>query len=217
MHSPAPREGQLSKHRLEGLSDGVFAVVMTLLVLEVRVEHLPPHATNAQVWEALFGLKRALLSYAIVFGFTGVFWLLQCRKFALLTQTSARQALLTLVFLFCVTLLPVSVSILIRSATGEGAPTVIYYGNVLLIALALLLAWTDARRGEPTLAHQTNPEADRLTRRIVALVAGSALAATIGYFFPDTAPCVLLGVVLLGRAIKGKPARRVAVHAKAQA
>ena len=63
----------LSKHRLEALSDGVFAVVMTLLVLELKPD-LPAHADNEAVAHALRELALPLVGYAFAFVISGIFW-----------------------------------------------------------------------------------------------------------------------------------------------
>src|SRR5476651_2157334 len=62
MESSPTNDRLFSKHRLEMLSDGMFAVVMTLLVLEIKPE-LPLHSDNAAVVHALSLLARPLLSY----------------------------------------------------------------------------------------------------------------------------------------------------------
>ena len=57
----------LSKTRLEAFSDGVIAILITIMVLELRV----PHGTDAQ---ALRPLVPVLLTYAMSFAFVGIYW-----------------------------------------------------------------------------------------------------------------------------------------------
>ena len=60
--------------RLAGLSDGVFAIVLTLLVLELRVPQLGEHPDAAAMWEALKGIRSKLVSFLISFLFVASAW-----------------------------------------------------------------------------------------------------------------------------------------------
>ena len=198
MHSAEPhREGILSKHRLEGLSDGVFSVVLTLLVLELKPEHLVPHASNDEIWAALGELRRPLIGYAITFALAGMFWILQHRKFSLLTHSTTRHAWFTLLFLFWVSLLPFSVSFWVR--TMDRLPgLIIYYGNMTLIAAALLIGWLDAQHSG--LAAEAPAAARRpLTFRISAMALGCGLAAVVSCYAPQYSSFALLAVVVASR------------------
>src|SRR5882757_9028538 len=141
---PKAPDPALSKHRLEALSDGVFAVVLTLLVLELKPD-LPPHSNNEAVAHALHELTLPLAGYAFAFAVTGIFWSLHHRKFSLLRHTDGAHTALTLTFLFAVTLLPLSISIYLR-ATPTGLAQTLYFGNFGLIAITLLASWLYARQ-----------------------------------------------------------------------
>jgi uncharacterized membrane protein len=194
VNSPAPREGQLSKHRLEGLSDGVFAVVLTLLVLDLKLDHLPPHADNAAIWRELAGLKHPLIGFAFTFLFAGMFWVLQHRKFLLLTHTTTRHAWLTLLFLFWVTLLPFSVSTWVRTVEVSAGLT-IYFANMALIAISLLAGWLDARHSG-LVAPEQEGAGTRLTYRILAMTLGFIAATVISCVMPQFAAVALLVIVV---------------------
>lgn len=60
--------------RIIGLSDGVFAIVLTLLVLELRVPHLPEHANAAEMWHALYGIKSKIVGFLLSFLFIASLW-----------------------------------------------------------------------------------------------------------------------------------------------
>jgi uncharacterized membrane protein len=64
----------ISKNRLEALSDGVFAIVMTLLVLELLSPTVAEATTAAELNHALFQLWPKVLSYVISFAVLGAFW-----------------------------------------------------------------------------------------------------------------------------------------------
>lgn len=125
------------KPRLDALTDGVFAVAMTLLVLEIR---LPAHAEladSAALLAALQDLWPEFLAYAISFFVLGVRWR------ATLDVRTAQEVVPRddvrwwLAYLFLVTCLPFTTSVV--GHYGGLAPAVwLYAGNLILIALAFL-------------------------------------------------------------------------------
>ncbi|HEY5347238.1 MAG TPA: TMEM175 family protein [Rhizomicrobium sp.] len=62
-------------NRLEALSDGVFAVAMTLLVLDLRAPAIAAIHSEADLWAALVVLSPRLLTYLMSFMTLGIFWL----------------------------------------------------------------------------------------------------------------------------------------------
>ena len=200
-----PNSGSLlSKHRIEALSDGVFAVVMTLLVLEIKPD-LEPHSGDEAVRHVLANLARPFLAFAFAFLLSCVFWNLHRRKFSMLRHTNPVHTGLTLAFLFAVTLLPVSVSIFLRAMSSYLAQTV-YYGNFTLIALPLLLSWLYAQRAGLVDPDHSAAVKNQLTRRMVAITT-LGLIATTSYFFGIPSLLLLaLPVILYFRLKKTTPA-----------
>jgi uncharacterized membrane protein len=64
----------MPKNRLEAFSDGVIAIVITLLVLEIHVPQLPRQVTSAQMWQSLSNLAPGFLAYIISFLVCAVWW-----------------------------------------------------------------------------------------------------------------------------------------------
>ena len=64
-----------SLDRLAALSDGIFAVAMTLLVLDLRVPAREAHGSETALWHALTGLGPQFLTYFMSFLTLGIFWL----------------------------------------------------------------------------------------------------------------------------------------------
>jgi uncharacterized membrane protein len=89
----------MTKHRLELFSDGVFAIVLTLLVLDLRVP-------SARGLDGLVEIAPALLVHAVTFFIVGVLWMVHHGGLARVEEIRSRTLLLNLVALFWVTLLP---------------------------------------------------------------------------------------------------------------
>lgn len=195
---------QLHKGRLEALSDGVFAVVMTLLVLELKIDQLAPRATNSEIWSELAKLRRPLLAYAFAFAITGAFWLLQHRKFQLLAHTTVRHAWLTLAFLFWITLLPFTLSVWIRTM-NQGAGLVLFFAHLTLVAATLFAGWIEARRSGLVVAESAGPS-KLIGYRIGSMVVGCICATFVSIFWPPLAAPAMALPVVVGRVLSSRRA-----------
>ena len=180
MESSAANERLFSKHRLEMLSDGVFAVVMTLLVLEIKPE-LPLHADNDTVIHALRLLARPLLCYAFAFLLTGIFWSLHHRKFLLLHLTDTNHTTLTFIFLFGVTLLPFSLSIFLSSMNSNIAES-LYFANFTFIAAMLLAGWLYAQKAGLAVHDFPVRIGRSLTLRMATMAVSGLIGTAASYF-----------------------------------
>src|SRR5215470_7264772 len=100
-----------SLERLTALTDGLFAVAMTLLVLGLRV---PAGAfrTDLGLWRALLTLGPSFAAYLLSFTMLGTFWLAQHTLLTILGRCDRTLVWIHLGFLFVVTLLPFSAALL---------------------------------------------------------------------------------------------------------
>jgi uncharacterized membrane protein len=129
-----------SVERIAALSDGIFAVAMTLLVLDL---HAPAAALihgNADLVQALLVLGPKLAVYIMSFLTLGIFWVGQQTQLNYLTAGNRDLAWLHLLFLFFVTLMPFSTA-LIGAFIEDRAALLIYWFNILLLGAALFCTW----------------------------------------------------------------------------
>jgi uncharacterized membrane protein len=124
-----------SKHRLEALSDGIFAIVMTLLVLEIKP---PAHVAHGELAGILAKSGRDWIALAMTFGLSSRFWVLQHQLFDLLEKIKPRTLLTTFIFLGLMTLLPYSTALWGHNI-GEPLAVAIYFGHQGLIGVAMLV------------------------------------------------------------------------------
>jgi uncharacterized membrane protein len=102
----------MSKHRLELFSDGIYAIILTLLVLDLK----------APAADGLLGLKQAapsLLVHALTFFIVSGMWLTHHSVFALLTEVNSKIIRLNLVGMFWVTLMPFGARIASEQPLGS--------------------------------------------------------------------------------------------------
>src|SRR2546425_782379 len=68
------KEKVMSTQRIEAFSDGVFAIIVTLLVLDLKVPDLPQQITNQETLQALFNLAPQFISFVLSFFILCIFW-----------------------------------------------------------------------------------------------------------------------------------------------
>ena len=125
--------------RLIFFSDGVFAIVITLLVIEL---HPPPRwdRTLHGLWTMQW---RSLMAYAVTFFVVGLYWNAHRRLFARVVRFHPGLVIANLVLLALVVLLPF-VEELLFETTPRGEPLAIYFGLIGAIGLAQALIWAFA-------------------------------------------------------------------------
>ena len=79
--------------RISGLSDALFAIAMTIIVLEIHVPDPATVHTNEQLWDALGGLVPQLLVYAASFLTLGIFWNAQQTQLNQFAQSGSQSHL----------------------------------------------------------------------------------------------------------------------------
>src|SRR5258708_21237472 len=124
----------LSKHRIEGLTDGIFAIVMPLLVLELKVPELEKNPANREILEKLGSLGPQLFSFFLTFALAGLFWFLHHSCMQHIRHMTRPLILLNLAFLGFVSLLPFSAAMLGHYLHAPIALQ-IYYINQLVVGV----------------------------------------------------------------------------------
>jgi uncharacterized membrane protein len=130
--------------RIEALSDGVFAIAMTLLVLDLKVPGEAAVQAAGGLANALMALAPRLLTYLMSFLTLGIFWVGQNTQHGLLARGDRGLAWLNIVFLMVVSLVPFTTALLAEHLEDRAA-LLIYWLNIFLMGGALLATWYRAR------------------------------------------------------------------------
>jgi uncharacterized membrane protein len=134
----------LPKARLEALTDGIFAVTMTLLVLDLKLAERVP-ADSAHIVGDLLKLLPYIDDYVISFAVLCVFWLAHLRMMRRLREVDANFTWLNLAFLLFTTFVPPLTSWIGHNSEQPGA-AIVYGVNLILILLCEALMWRYATR-----------------------------------------------------------------------
>jgi uncharacterized membrane protein len=125
--------------RLEAFSDGVFAIAITLLILEVRVEQAPEESLATALGHAL----PEIGAYAASFLQIGIMWANHHALFRLIDRVDQLLLLLNLLLLGCVSFLPLPTRLVAEHTSGADARTAVllYGGTLTATAVAFNLIW----------------------------------------------------------------------------
>jgi len=123
----------MNKNRLEAFSDGVFAIAITLLVLNVKVPN-KQNITNAELNNILAASTNQLLSFGFSFLVIGVFWVAHHRIFSFAKVVDTTLIWLNIIYLMFIATIPFPASIL---ADNFFLPTTIllYTGTLFVISI----------------------------------------------------------------------------------
>lgn len=190
----------LSKHRIEALTDGIFAIVMTLIVLELKVPELERHASNQEILDKLGAIGPALLSFFLTFVLAGLFWFLHHMLTQFVRHMTRALILLNLLFLLFVSLLPFSAAMLGRFLHAPIALQ-IYYGHQLVLGLLLAVQWEVVRRNELTTEALTAADRIAMPFRLWTIPAACVVALIAAVVRPEWAQGAFAVTALTGRMI----------------
>lgn len=123
--------------RLIFLSDGVFAIAITLLVLEIN---LPEKVQTKNLANTLIGLWPMIVTYALSFIIVSVFWMTHQRVFRYIQRSNTMLTWLNVFFLLCVAFLPFPTKVL--GEYGDLQPAAIFYiVSMTVTACFITLLW----------------------------------------------------------------------------
>lgn len=189
-----------SLERIGALSDGLFAIAMTLIVLEIHVPPTAGIASDGQLLAALGDLAPRFLTYLLSFMTLGIFWNGQQTQLSYLSHGNRDLSWLSLLFLAIVALFPFTTSLLADFFQFRLA-LALYWLDIMLCGVALLAIWTYVERAG-LVRDDVGPEVGRaIRRRIVFAQALYGIGMVIGLVFGTLPAVVFIVLVQLNFAI----------------
>ncbi|HSS42694.1 MAG TPA: TMEM175 family protein [Solirubrobacterales bacterium] len=175
-------ENEIEFGRIVAFSDGVFAIAITLLVLNIEIaKGLSEGAIDNALWDQ----REMFLAYGISFAVIGRFWLVHHRFFSEVEAFDGRLLALNLAYLGFIVLIPFS-SELLGEYGGKTTAVAFYSANLAIVVLLGLLMSADARRRGLT---RIDDRTHRENRVRSAYIAGIfLLSIPLAYLAPAIAP-----------------------------
>jgi uncharacterized membrane protein len=193
MNSPVrpPLQG-FSKNRIEALIDGIFAVALTLLVLDIKLPENISYATNGELWARLKSLERHFVIYVISFVVIGIYWVAHHVQFHYVRYTDRRLIWINMVFLLLISFLPFATD-LVGDNENLVLPCLIYGATLLAVCAASYIHLRYLERHPYLASPEFTPLAAKLIRRRTALFAiVPGLSMLVAFYSPRAALYVYL-------------------------
>ncbi|MFP8951798.1 TMEM175 family protein [Natrialbaceae archaeon A-arb3/5] len=158
--------------RMEGLSDGLFAIVLTLLVLQFDVPDVSPSELPAAVADQ----ETLLISYLLSFLIVGLYWVIHHNLFRYIVSHDRALLWLNLLFLLSISFLPYPTELL--GLYGTQFAWTLYAINFVLVGVTLTAVWAYAAR-----AGFTDDRIDARSARLITvrgLISPAVFVLSIG-------------------------------------
>lgn len=178
--------------RLVFFSDAVFAIAMTLLIIDVKV----PEANNPQeLWRNLALLAPNLISFAISFFVIGTYWRVHHRLFRYIERYDQTLISLNALLLFLIVLQPFTTALISEYGNWQ-LPVVLYDGGLVLIGIVNTAIWVHATKNRKLVDPNLDPEIIRhhTVRSIYMILAFIVIILLTFFVYPGYAQ---LGLLLL--------------------
>jgi len=190
---PAAQAQDKETGRLEAFSDGVFAVAITLLVLDLQVPKLGEHATAMAVASALAHDWPSYMAFVTSFFTVLILWVSHHSIFQLVQKTSARLLFANGLLLMLTTVVPFTTSLVTEYLRYPAAKLAcaVYGGVFVLMSLAFSLLWYGVLGDRKLLKPDASAEVVARINRNYRLGTPAYLLATLGAF---VSPYVTIGI-----------------------
>ncbi len=170
-----------SLDRLAALSDGIFAVAMTLLVLDLHVPASEAIHSQRELWHTLAEALPQLISYLMSFMTLGIFWNGQQAQLNSFSRSDRHLSWIHIAFLFAVSIMPFSTRLLAGFISYRSV-LIAYWGNILLLGVVLYASWRYATRAGLLREEISRERQCAVERRIVVAQGLYALGACLCLF-----------------------------------
>ena len=190
-----PRRRGFRTGRLEAFSDGVFAIAVTLLILDIGVSGTASHDLGA----AIRGLWPSYLAYIASFSTIGAAWLAHNAITEYLDRADAAFVRLNLLLLLFVSFLPFPTRLVAEYIHQDKAErvAVTFYGIILLLSSTMLLVlWRYAVRAHLVRPDTADEEIELLTQRLTPGLSAYVVLIVSRLFLPVIAVIGFLGIAL---------------------
>ena len=175
----------VSMQRLNNLFDGILAIAMTILVLNIDTPQFVGKVSSSDLWLALTGKSHVFFNYFLSFYILGSIWVSQVHQARKVARTKHRYLWLNLLALMFVCLVPFTTDM---AGDYPAVPTAkfIFHGNLFMVGFLYFIEGVMVRRDVVLLHKNVTPEELRRNEKLSMLLPLAALGGILATFFsPD--------------------------------
>ncbi len=186
-----PTPEPIKPNRIEALQDGVFAIVMTILVLEIKI---PEVGTMHDLRVELMKQWPMFLAYFVTFINIGIYWVGQHLQYHYIKRTDRVLLWINICFLMFLSLLPFNTALMSHYGSWQ-LPYILYGLNLIAIGLLSYSNWCYATYYHRLTDHTVSLELIRGVKRRILVAPAFALLAVLASFF-SIVPSLILYIVI---------------------
>jgi uncharacterized membrane protein len=192
--------GEHALERLVFFSDAVFAIAITLLVLEVKVPVLPKGSPDALYWNALADIIPSFMGYLLSFVVIGVFWIGHHRAFAMATRYSSKVLGWNLGLLCVIAFMPF-ITAFDAHNLNQRVPSILYCA-ALFVAGGFNAAVIHVATGPEMVSPEcSSAEIAYVRWRSISVIMGAGTAIVLAFFVPQFGQMGLISIGLWRRVL----------------
>ncbi|MBM3118553.1 MAG: DUF1211 domain-containing protein [Chloroflexi bacterium] len=184
----------LTTGRIQALADGIFAIAMTLLVLNLILPDATAGLPNVKLHALLIEQAHKFYNYFLSFMLLAIFWIVHHHQFHFIKRADSRLLWINMFILMAVALMPFS-SDIIGDFSGTITAEVFFAGNLLILGLLFLANWAYATSNHRLVDPDLDKEAIiRGLRRSMVTPAVSVVVIALAFVIPSW--CTLLYLII---------------------
>lgn len=191
----------LTTKRIETLVDGIFAIAMTLLVLNIDLPQMWGPVSDPAIWQYMNSLFQQLGIYAFSFILLASFWRAHHLQFFYIKRSDSFLIWLNVIWLMFVALVPFSTNFV--SNFGDHLFPMLFFNiNMFIIGIFFIFIWTYAERKNFFIKEMT-PEHYKMVKKINYILPSAALVAVcITFVSPIWSPVSYFLIFIIKNALK---------------
>jgi uncharacterized membrane protein len=193
--------------RVEALSDGVFAIAMTLLIIEVHVPHVDT-ANASALGQALRELSPRIGAFVVSFLILGTLWIGHQNHFVHIRKSNCTLLWLNIGILCAIAFLPFSTAFL-AEYWNQPLGGALYGINLLVAGVFLWLHWVYATGGRRLVASDLSDEVVHSARRRTEMGLAVYLVATVFAFLWLPISLILFAMMPIAYMLPGRVDRHL--------
>jgi uncharacterized membrane protein len=187
----------LTTKRIEGLTDGIFAIAMTLLVLNLSLPKKGIDLTEAGLHQMLFGQLNHFFNYFLSFVLLAVFWILHHQQFHFIKRTNRTHLWINIFILMFVALVPFSTS-LVGDFPYFWLDDFFFASNMFVLGVLFYLNWIYSTSGHRLVESDLDKRRIALgNKRALVLPVVSFLAMGTSLISPSLSSYLFLCIPLI--------------------
>ncbi len=195
-----PEKKFFSSSRIAALSDGIFAIAMTILVLNISI---PDKVVVKQLGllNAIFANGQEFYTYFLSFFLLSIFWGIQHKQMNVIEKADSIYIWLNIFLLMFICLIPFSAS-LQSVYSYDSVSSTIFSSNMLIIGLFFMINWRYASRNHKLIPKDFSSEnIAKGNKNVLIFIFVSVVAIIVGVFYPQFSGITFLLIPILKAVI----------------